>query len=317
MSDLASGTRGGGGGGASRRKKTRRTEASAAAAEEEDRDEGDGDDREERLVLKENACTFRELVELVSDLPSARRWPGRRGPPPPPPSPSLPAEVARAVARWLTVARVGAPSSGGVFVEATGCSSRSSSPDLPISCALDVDTSTWWISEGGSMPLGRGREWIAFGLCERSGDGIADRLVRLSRFRIEVPPLPSGPLSVRLLQLEYWATGTSTTTTTTGDGDGDGDDVDVGRGEEPVGRGDSVEYGSATWRAASPVWTVESRSGWQTFDLPEPVDCAYVRVVCLSNQVSPFLRGDDEDDEVHRLFARAYSSVGFYHVKFE
>jgi hypothetical protein len=69
-------------------------------------------------------------------------------------------------------------------------------------------------------------------------------------------------------------------------------------------------FASDDWRAVTPTLVVENKAGWQRIELPNPVDTQYVRVVCLSNQISRFLEGSNAPD-------LDSGSVGFFSVKFE
>jgi hypothetical protein len=53
----------------------------------------------------------------------------------------------------------------------------------------------WWISAPGSCPAGCGSEWAAY---ELSAAGV----VRVEYLSLTIPPLPHGPLSVRIFHLE-------------------------------------------------------------------------------------------------------------------
>lgn len=64
--------------------------------------------------------------------------------------------------------------------------------DFPLQEVLNSNTSTWWISEGGSMPGGVGEEWLEF-----SFGGVR----RVSYIGLQIPPMPMGPLSVREFKL--------------------------------------------------------------------------------------------------------------------
>jgi hypothetical protein len=122
--------------------------------------------------------------------------------------------------------------------------------------------------------------WIsAFGSF-RNGRGeeyiefeLGTTLKRLTAVHLCIPPLPRGPLSVRTMRLDCNAKAT---------------------GE---------------WRAATPILTVENKSGWQRFELPSPIDAQYIRVVCLTNQATRF-----QNEEAH---SNDWDAVGFFTIKFE
>lgn len=99
----------------------------------------------------------------------------------------LPAEITHKIASFCTVEPVD-PS----LVQVVRASS--SSDQHPLSAALDDSHSTWWISRTGTMPRGRGQEFLELQL--------STRVCRVRTFSIQIPPLPMGPLSVRRLRLE-------------------------------------------------------------------------------------------------------------------
>lgn len=104
---------------------------------------------------------------------------------------------------------------------------------------------------------------------------LAKNACRLSNFKIEIPPLPSGPLSVRNFRL------------------------------------DCLGF-NGSWKTVSPVWTVANTTGYQAFQLNAPVDTRFCRVVCLTNQISQFLADDIEDDDLtHHYTCVGYFSVRF------
>lgn len=75
-------------------------------------------------------------------------------------------------------------------VSVSGCSS--SRGDFPISVALNANENEWWISDAGSMPAGRGNEHLEFSF---------GKVRRVSFVALKIPPLPHGPLSVRLFHI--------------------------------------------------------------------------------------------------------------------
>jgi len=72
-------------------------------------------------------------------------------------------------------------------VSVTGCSS--SRGDFPLEAVLNAASDEWWISGPGSMPGGRGREYLEFSF------GPSPRRIEFVALRI--PAMPYGPLSVR------------------------------------------------------------------------------------------------------------------------
>lgn len=101
---------------------------------------------------------------------------------------------------------------------------------------------------------------------------------RLSTVFVKIPPLPQGPLSVKDFVIQKFS----------------------------ILRG---------WHDTSPIFVCQNRTGWQRFDLPEPVDVQEVRVVCLSNQISAYL--DRESSIVPAAQTRRLESVGFFSIRFE
>lgn len=62
-------------------------------------------------------------------------------------------------------------------------------------CLVD-DTDSWWLSAGGSMPGGRGEEYVEFLLSDK------EALRRLQAVSMAIPPVPAGPLSVREFRVD-------------------------------------------------------------------------------------------------------------------
>lgn len=209
------------------------------------------------LVVTELNCSYRELFWLIERLPMVRRNDDQ----------VLPQEIIHNIAKFFTVNPV-IPSE----VVASSCSSSSGQHDLQ--ACLDENKSIWWISAIGSMPMGKGEEYVEFKLT-------SSNLCRLSSLSIEIPPLPLGPLSVRTMRLEG-------------------------------------KFGDDSWEAVSPIWIVLNRTGLQTYKLHPPIDAKYVRLVCLTNQISQFFQqpennGEpDDDQDVHQ-----FAAVGYYCVKFD
>jgi hypothetical protein len=123
--------------------------------------------------------------------------------------------------------------------------------------------------------------WISSIGSFRNGKGeeyveieLGTTLVRVRSIEISIPPLPRGPLSVRTLRLDSLISG--------------------------------------EWRPVTPVLVVENRSGWQTVDLPDPIDVQTVRVVCLSNQASRFLESTRSE-----VADQTFAAVGFFTIRFE
>lgn len=250
--------------------------------------------QDEPLVVTEMNCSYLELFWLVQRLPvcrgggvPVRQEEDNHHQQQHNSASLLPPEIIHKISSFFTVRPVCMSN-----VEAIRASS--SSQQHPISAALDESESTWWISRSGSMPSGTGREHIEFQLCSPSSDRGGRRVCRLEQFSIKIPPLPMGPLSVRLLRLEEKKMATSWSTA---------DD------------GTATARTITTWDVISPVWTVENKTGWQNFSLPSPKDVQNIRVVCLTNQMAEimFMAGGTDMEE---HLQHEYASVGFYSVKF-
>jgi len=185
--------------------------------------------------------------------------------------------------------------------------------------ALDPATDTWWISGPNSMPKGLGSEWIAFALAgaqpqaggssssSSSGGGDSSsisiiptssrpRPVRVARVDMRIPPMPSGPLSVRDFHLE------------------------------------SAMSAEGPWRHASATFSTLDRPEMQSWAIRPPIEATHLRVVCTRNAARARLdeavlrltrqdgtiaeddRFTEEDRE--RALMRVSSSVGFFSVAF-
>eukprot|EP00980_Cylindrotheca_fusiformis_P006710 scaffold1398_cov116-Cylindrotheca_fusiformis.AAC.27 len=201
----------------------------------------------EPLVLQEIGCSYDELCLSIAAIPLIREQ-------------SLPQEIICRVADFFTVDRVQPEN-----VTAISATSHDNRHDLNESLTLNKET--WWISSLGSMPHGKGEEYVEFELARKT--------CRLSTFKIEIPPLPSGPLSVRNLRLDCLGA-------------------------------------SGAWETVSSELTVANRTGLQEFHINPPVDTRFCRVVCLTNQISQFLGVDMEDEDLtHDYTCVGYFTVRF------
>ena len=79
----------------------------------------------------------------------------------------------------------------------TVTSASSDRGDFPLSNVLDDDTQSWWKSECGSMPGGKGEEYIDFRLSD-SGS-----IRQVQSVSVAIPPLPFGRLSVLDFRIDY------------------------------------------------------------------------------------------------------------------
>jgi len=134
---------------------------------------------DEPLLTKDNKCTYREALYWIQKVNT--RGSSANG---------LPRELAKRIVDYLVIERVNPTQ-----VQVVDCSSHDRTHPLP--CCLQDDEETWWLSEHGSMPQGRGREWLQFTL--------GPRLRRLTAILLKIPPLPQGPLSVREFCIEAYS----------------------------------------------------------------------------------------------------------------
>jgi hypothetical protein len=138
------------------------------------------------------------------------------------------------------------------------------------------DDETTWWISGENT-MPRGR---GFEYVELS---VGPKLRRLTAVSLKIPPLPQGPLSVREFRIE-----------------------------SPM---ETID-GETEWIAVSPVFTVDNRTGFQRFLLPNPADVETVRLVCLSNQIDPYVNVEDEVLASHHV-QRRFECVGFFSLRLE
>ena len=132
-------------------------------------------EQEQPLVLASMKCSFDSLQKLVQRVnfdPSGTVK-------------HLPPELSKYVAKFLTVRRVVRDD-----VEAVAASSMDMAPHTLADCLVDNEES-WFMSAAGTMPRGRGDEYVEFRLSKRP---VLRRVIGVS---VRIPPLPLGPLSVR------------------------------------------------------------------------------------------------------------------------
>lgn len=226
----------------------------------------------------------------------------------------LPPELAKRVLDFLLIAPVDA--------SLTRVQSASSHDGVhPLSEALTDSEQTWWLTQPGTMPAGKGQAYLQCALSASSSrrrrstpsassspssslSSSTTTLCRVRRVGVKIPPLPHGPLSVREFHLQSFH----------------------------IAKG---------WHRISPHYYVDGHvQGWQTFDLPDDgCDVAQLRVVCTRNQMAEYLEhnpqeddlenddsNDDNDDEnndttapraLHRADSHRFSSVGFFAIRFE
>jgi hypothetical protein len=235
--------------------------------------------------------------------------------PSPQPSRQLPSDVCIRVVQWLVVERVNME-----HVTAIGCSSQyidpnrmalrntatpmssSSSSSFPtksallsfLSDCLSDDDATWWISKEG---LDDRYQYVDFRCVPTTTTTVNHTTttnvslyssssslqplpsyplhrVRVRAVSLKIPPLPQGPMSLRgfVLQKSDHIDSSSSTSTTAS-----------------TNNNNNNINNTMVWETISPLWTLESRSGWQRFVLQDtdgPFDVRYLRILCLSNQIA-------------------------------
>jgi hypothetical protein len=233
------------------------------------------------------------------------------------PAAFLPPEVVEHVLSFLEVPRVKMPGVRAVAASSIGDSTGGCS----LENSLDPSPNNWWISGHRSVEGGLGAEWVCFCLggaqataSDEEPADVSDRhggndddtqplastipgpleSFRVERISICIPPLPSGPLSVRELHLEA--------------------------ASQPEG----------PWERCSGTLTTLDTDARQTLQLSPPVEAACVRVVCTKNAARAAFdtqravmarRGlinlEDERDEDREFALRQVpSSIGYFSVEF-
>ena len=137
-------------------------------------------EQEQPLVLASMECSFDSLQEIVQRVnfdPSGT-------------AKHLPPELSKHVSKFLTVRRAVRDE-----VEAVTASSMDMAPHKLADCLVDNEES-WWMSALGTMPGGRGEEYVEFRL---SKIPVLRRVIAVS---VRIPPLPQGPLSVREFRVD-------------------------------------------------------------------------------------------------------------------
>ena len=144
----------------------------------------------EPLVLSCMNCSFTQLRSVIQEINFASRTTAAAAIATQPRQQLfLPLELSGYVATFFTVPRV-VPSQ----VEAVAASSLDATHKLT-GCLVN-DEDSWWLSGFGTMPGGRGDEYVEFRLCPRP------LLRRVVAVFVRIPPLPLGPLSVREFRVE-------------------------------------------------------------------------------------------------------------------
>ena len=212
-------------------------------------------------------CSYDDLIRLIRRLPVVQQG-----------DQSLPNELIHNIGRYFVVNPV-------QHNQVTAAAAASSTVGrFPLAAALEDNDATWWISAMGSMPQGKGTEYMEFQL--------SPVVTRLSAVSIKIPPLPLGPLSVRTFRIAIPDDSVSSQMTPT-----------------------------TTWINATDELTVENKTGYQRFELSLGIDARSIRIVCTTNQISRFLvqnievAGDDNNNI--NLNNNQFHAVGLYSIKFE
>ena len=198
---------------------------------------------------------------------------------------SLQHDVINHILSHLTISRVSADS----VVAISSSSIDDSSPErCTLQHALDPSEDNWWISAAGSTPGGVGAEFVTF----RLSDDLKPR--RIERVRLRIPPMPSGPLSVRDFHLE------------------------------------SASAAEGPWRRATSTLMTMDRAELQEWAVWPPIEASHVRVVCTRNAarerldtvrarfaqraiVQPQL---ESDEDFEAAISHVPPSIGFFQISF-
>ena len=205
---------------------------------------------------------------------------------------TAPVELADHVLSFLKVRPVSMGSVRATAASSSGQDVERCAPDF----SLDPARDNWWISGHESMPRGRGAEWVEYDL----GD---DNAV-VSILHLTIPPLPSGPLSVRHFHLEACA------------------DPPLLGSSASSGSGQEMSAPQRDWRRASADLTTLDVAGSQTFALHPPIErLRYVRIVCKVNAAAAELdeahaAGTVNTSSAFMASDMVPSSVGFFSIAF-
>lgn len=138
---------------------------------------------DEPLLVQSLPCTYQQLLNELLRTNFDQSLASEK---------FLPRNLAERVLSYLTVE--------GVQHEQV-CATTSSSHDgmHPLSQSLIDNNNTWWLSRPGTMPNGRGEQWVQYSM-NWEGD-----VRRISTVSIKIPPMPLGPLSVREFCLQKFS----------------------------------------------------------------------------------------------------------------
>jgi hypothetical protein len=145
------------------------------------------------LITKEMNCSYDHLIRLIRRLPvlvvqqqQQQQQGGDDNGTTTTTTTTLPNELIHKIGHYFVVNPV---QHNQVVVTAAS----STVGRFPLASVLDDNDATWWISAMGSMPSGKGAEYMEFQL--------SSVVRRLSAVSIKIPPLPVGPLSVRTFRI--------------------------------------------------------------------------------------------------------------------
>lgn len=172
-------------------------------------------------------------------------------------------ELVDSVISFLKIAQVDPAS-----VVATRASSTGPMGPSHCSNTLKPDHDTWWISAPGSCPQGEGREWVEYCLSPTAP-------VRVDFLTLTIPPMPSGPLSVKVFHLEL-------------------SNVPDGPWE----------------RATDDMHTVNSIAQ-QEWALCPPIEARFVRIVCTLNAAGSLARKLDSMPDCQLPDSIGFFCIGF------
>jgi hypothetical protein len=223
------------------------------------------------LIAKEMNCSYDHLIRLIRRLPVVQQD-----------DQILPNELIHKIARYFVVIPV-------QHKQVTAVRASSTVGRFPLGAVLEDDDSTWWISAMGSMPQGKGSEYMEFQL--------SPVVRRLSAVSIKIPPLPVGPLSVRTFRIAIPDSTSSAVSS-------------------------HLQPSTTSWIHATDELTVENKTGYQRFELALGIDARSIRIVCTMNQISRFLgqnneAAEDENNNNNNNGVNQFDAVGFYSIKFE
>ena len=227
------------------------------------------------LISKEMNCSYDHLIQLIRRLPVVQQG-----------DQSLPNELIHKIGHYFVVNPV-------QHHQVTAVKASSTVGRFPLGVVLEDNDATWWISANGSMPQGKGAEYMEFQL--------SPVVRRLSAVSIKIPPLPVGPLSVRTFHIAI-------------------PDTSTGISQLPMTSTTTTTTTSTAWIYATPELTVENKTGYQRFEC-SGIDAKSIRIVCTMNQISRFLgqntNNQDDNNNNNANAANQFDAVGFYSIKFE